>query len=163
MSSIPPYVDGPGRARPAPRLDAGRLWTGGVATAAVAALVAVAGVLIARGLFDVPVLAPTSEGTLGDASTAQLAGLAALAALLATGLLHLLLLTTPRPGRFFSWIIGLATVIAAILPFITDAEPSTQVATAAINLAIGATIGSLLSGVARSAMRTRQGPDATFS
>ena len=92
-------------------VNAGRLWTGGVATAAVAALVAVVGVLVARGLFDVPVLAPTGEGTLGDASTARLAGLAAVAALLATGLLHLLLLTTPRPGRFFTWIIGLATVI----------------------------------------------------
>ena len=155
MSSIPPYVSDPGSARPAPKLDAGRLWTGGLATAAVAALVAVAGVLIARGLFDVPVLAPTGEGTLGDASTARLAGLAALAALLATGLLHLLLVSTPRPGRFFGWIIGLATVIAAILPFMTDAELSTQVATAAINLAIGITIGSLLSGVARSAMRRR--------
>ena len=135
MSNVPPYVSGPGSTRPAPKLDAGRLWTGGLATAAVAALVAVAGVLIARGVFDVPV--------------------AALAALLATGLLHLLLLSTPRPGRFFGWIVGLATVIAAILPFMTDAELSTQVATAAINLAIGLAIGSLLSGVARSAMRPR--------
>jgi hypothetical protein len=73
MSNVPPYVSDPGSTRPAPKLDAGRLWTGGVATAAVAALVAVAGVLIARGLFDVPVLAPTGEGTLGDASTARLA------------------------------------------------------------------------------------------
>jgi hypothetical protein len=61
-------------------VDAGRLWTGGVATAAVAALVAIVGVLIARGLFDVPLLAPTGEGTLGDASTVGLAGLAAGAA-----------------------------------------------------------------------------------
>ena len=140
MSSIPPYVPEPGSTPPGPKLDAGRLWTGGVATAAVAALVAVVGVLVARGLFDVPVLAPTGEGTLGDASTARLAGLAAVAALLATGLLHLLLL---------------ATVIAAILPFMTDAEPATQLATGAINLAIGIAIGSLLSSVARSAMRGR--------
>ena len=155
MSSIPPYVPDPASTPPVPKLDAGRLWTGGVATAAVAALVAVVGVLVARGLFDVPVLAPTGEGTLGDASTARLAGLAGVAALLATGLLHLLLLTTPRPGRFFTWIIGLATVIAAILPFMTDAEPATQLATGAINLAIGIAIGSLLSSVARSAMRGR--------
>jgi hypothetical protein len=155
MSSVPPYVDDPGSTRPEPKLDAGRLWTGGLATAAVAALVAVVGVLVARGLFDVPVLAPTGEGTLGDASTALLAGLAAVAALLATGLLHLLLLTTPRPRRFFSWIIGLATIIAAIVPFMTDAETATQVATAAIYLAIGIAIGSLLSGVARSALRAR--------
>jgi hypothetical protein len=98
---------------------------------------------------------PHRRGTLGDASTVRLAGLAALAALLATGLLHLLLLSTPRPRRFFGWIVGLVTVIAAILPFMTDAELGTQVATAAISLAIGLAIGSLLSGVARSAMRPR--------
>jgi hypothetical protein len=136
-------------------VDAGRLWTGGVATAVVAALVALVGVLICRGLLDVPVLAPTDEGTLGDASTARLAGLAALAALLATGLLHLLLLSTPRPLQFFGWIVGLATVAATVAPFLTDADLSVQVATAAIYLAIGVSIGSLLSGVARSAMRLR--------
>jgi hypothetical protein len=150
--SVPPYED-PGRGRPRPKVDAGRLWTGGVATAAVAALVAVVGVLIARGLFEVPLLAPTREGTLGDASTARLAGLAAVAALLATGLMHLLLLSTPRPRRFFAWIMTLVTVIAVILPFMTDAEPDTKIATAALNLSLGVTIGSLVSGVARSAVR----------
>jgi uncharacterized protein DUF6069 len=127
--TMPPYED-PGRSRPTPKVDAGRLWIGGVATAAVAALVAVVGVLIARGLFEVPLLAPTGEGALGDASTARLAGLAGLAALLATGLMHLLLLSTPRPGQFFTWIVALATLIAVILPFLTDAEPNTKVANA---------------------------------
>jgi hypothetical protein len=79
-------------------VSAYRLWTGGLATAVVAALVAVVGVLIARGLFDVPVLAPTEEGALGNANTARLAGLAAGAALLATGLMHLLLLFIPLWG-----------------------------------------------------------------
>jgi hypothetical protein len=116
-------------------------------------------VLIARGLFNVPLLAPTGEGTLGDASTARLAGLAAGAALLATGLMHLLLLSTPRPGRFFTWIMVLATLIAAIIPFLTDAEANTKIATAAINLSIGATIGSLVSGVGRSAVRVRRASD----
>lgn len=120
-----------------------------------AALVALVGVLIARGLFDVPLLAPTSEGTLGDASTAGLAGLAAAAALLATGLMHLLLVSTPRPGQFFSWIMVLATLIAAIVPFMTDAEQNTKITTAAIYVAIGATIASLISSVARSAVRVR--------
>jgi Family of unknown function (DUF6069) len=160
--SVPPYLDDPGSTRPKPTVDAGRLWMGGVATGAMAALVAVVGVLIARGLFEVPLLAPTGEGTLGDASTAWLAGLAAGAALLATGLIHMLLLTTPRPGRFFTWIMALATLIAAIAPFLTDAEASTKIATAALNVAIGATIGSLVSSVARSAVRVRRanGPTA---
>src|SRR5918993_1539638 len=61
-----PSYRGPASSPPRPKVDAGRLWTGGVATAAVAALVAVVGVLIARGLFDVPLLAPTGEGALGD-------------------------------------------------------------------------------------------------
>jgi hypothetical protein len=136
-------------------VDAGRLWTGGVATALVAALVALVGVLICRGLLDVPVLAPTDKGTLGDATTFRLAALAALAALIATGLLHLLLLSTPRPLQFFTWIVALATVAAALAPFLTDADLDEKVATAAIYAAVGISIGSLLSGVARSAVRRR--------
>jgi hypothetical protein len=136
-------------------VDAGRLWTGGVATALVAALVALVGVLICRGLLDVPVLAPTEEGTLGGDSTFRLVGLAALGALLATALLHLLLVSTPRPLRFFTWIVALATIAAALTPFLTDADLSEQLATAAIYLAIGIAVGSLLSAVARSAVRGR--------
>ena len=152
--TVPPDAhDDRGRARPRPTVDAGRLWTGGAATALVAALVTVIGVLIARGLFEVPVLAPTEEGTLGNASTLRLAVFAALAALLATGLLHLLLLSTPQPRRFFSWIITLATIAAALAPFLTGADLDEKVATSAITAAVGLAIGSLLSGVARSAVR----------
>jgi hypothetical protein len=158
--AVPPYVegdDGTGQVRV--RIDAARLWTGGLATALVAALVAVVGVLIARGLFDVPVLAPIEEGTFGNANTARLAILAAVAALLATGLMHLLLLSTPRPFRFFTWIISLLTLVAVLAPFMTDAKLATQVATAAIGLVIGMAIGSLVSGAARSAIRlSRQDP-----
>ena len=120
------YNQGSGT-EPTRSIDAGRLWTGGVATALVAALVAVVGVLIARGLFDVPVLAPSSEGSLGNASTFRLAGLAAGAALLATGLLHLLLVSTPRPRQFFTWIVALATIAAALAPFLTDADLAEKV------------------------------------
>ena len=153
--TVPPYSTGnyEDGARPAHSVDAGRLWTGGLATALVAALVTLVGVLIARGLFDVPVLAPTDEGTLGNASTLRLALFAAVAALLATGLLHLLLLSTPQPGQFFTWIVALATVAAALAPFLTDADLDEKVATAAVYLAIGVAIGSLLSVVARSATR----------
>ena len=137
------------------QVNANRLWTGGVATAVVAALVAVVGVLIARGLLDVPVLAPTEEGVLGNANTARLALVAAGAALAATGLMHLLLLLLfiPRPWQFFTWIMSLVTLAAVLAPFSTDAEIATKVATAAIFLAIGVAIGSLVSGVASSAVR----------
>ena len=155
--TVPPdaYGDGLGDGTRAGRsVDAGRLWSGGVATALVAALVALVGVLLCRGVLDVPVLAPTDEGTLGNASTVRLVVLAAFAALLATGLLHLLLLSTPRPLQFFGWIVGLVTVAATLTPFLTDADLSVKVATSAIYLVTGIAIGSLLSGVARSAIRT---------
>lgn len=150
--SVPQNMEGSGT-QPRFSIDAGRLWMGGVATAVVAALVAVVGVLIARGLFDVAVLAPKGKGAWGDASTAMLAGLAVGAALLATGLMHLLLLTTPRPGRFFTWIMVLATLGVAISPLLTDEDAATRIATAAIYLAIGIAVGSLVSSVARSAVR----------
>ncbi len=50
-------------------LDPGRLWAGGAATAGIAALVALAGMLIARGLAHVAILAPTSDGIWGNANT----------------------------------------------------------------------------------------------
>jgi hypothetical protein len=151
--TVPPYVEGGGTSRPRAGVDAGRLWTGGLATALVAALIAVVGVLIARGLFDIPVLAPEREGALGDSTTARLAVLAAVAALAATGLMHLLLVSTPRPFRFFTWIISLLTLLAVLAPFMTTAKLATQVATAAIGLVIGLAIGSLVLGTARSAIR----------
>jgi hypothetical protein len=133
-----------------PSVDAKRLWAGGAATALVAALIAVAGIVIARGLFDVPVLAAEDEGVWGDADT----GWYAAAALVATGLVHVLVLTTPRPLRFFGWIIGLVTLVATIMPFAADASTASKIATALINLVLGIAIGTLISGVARSAVRT---------
>ncbi|MFG1622630.1 DUF6069 family protein [Kribbella sp. NPDC049227] len=132
----------------------GRLWAGGAATAVVAALIALVGILIARGVFDVPVLAPEGEGTWGDADTARYALYCALAALIATGLVHLLLVSTPRPLQFFSWIMMLATVAAALAPFVAaNGSTSSKVATGLINLAVGIAIGTLLNGAARAATR----------
>jgi hypothetical protein len=81
-------------------LATGRLWAGGVATAVVAALVVVAGVFIARRVRGIPVLARRSFGNLGSSTTVIYAALVAACTLLATGLLHVVLLTTPRPLAF---------------------------------------------------------------
>jgi Family of unknown function (DUF6069) len=151
-----------GGARPTPAVDAGRLWAGGLATALVAALVVVVGILIARGIFGVPVLAPEGDGAWGDADTVTYALFAALAALLATALMHLLLLFAPRPSAFFGWIITLATLLGMAGPFATEAALAAQVATAAINLVLGVAIGSLVLSAARSAVRfamLRRGED----
>jgi hypothetical protein len=136
---------------PRPTVNAGKLWAGGGATAAVAALTAIAGILLGRGLFDIDVLAPKGQGTWGDASTGWYALGAALAALVATGIAHALILTTPRPMRFFGWVIGLSTVVAMLAPFVTDGSNAAKVYTAGLNFVLGVAIGSLIGGVARSA------------
>jgi hypothetical protein len=134
-------------------VDAGQLWAGGVATAVVAALIAIVGILICRWLLHVPILAPQRAGAWGDASTGWYALSAAAVAIVATALMYLLLISTPRPTAFFSWILGLATVIAVVFPFSTTAPLSQKVATAAVNLVLGFAIGSLISGVAMRATR----------
>ena len=147
MPSAPPGAAAPGR------LDAGRLWAGGAATALVAALIALVGVLVVRALFDVELFAPSDAGAFGDNSTLMLCLIAAASALVATGLAHLLLLSAPRPLSYFTWIVGLATVAAAVVPFITDGFSAVAVAKSVIYLVIGVAIGSLVSGAARSASR----------
>jgi|SRR4051794_32912755 hypothetical protein len=140
--------------QPAPRrVDASSLWAGGAAAAFVAALVAIAGIVICRGVFDIAVLAPKGAGVWGDADTVTYAVGAAVAALVATGLMHLLLLSTPRPNRFFGWIMVLATAIAFFAPFAGKASMESKLATAVINLAIGIAIGTLVASSARSAVR----------
>lgn len=131
-----------------PRVDAGRLWAGGAATAVVAALVALLGVLIGEGLLGLPMVQPPPPLLpAGDSFTVRYAVTAAALALVATGIGQLLALTTPRPSSFFGWIIGLATLVGVVLPFALDGTLGGQVATAAVNLLIGMCVLSLLSSV----------------
>ncbi|AEV81255.1 hypothetical protein ACWT_0243 [Actinoplanes sp. SE50] len=136
-------------------INAGRYWASAVAAALVAALVAIAGVLIARGLFDVPVLARRSHGAWGDAHTATYATGAALATLLAAGLLHLLTLAVAEPRRFFRWIMALITLIGVITPLTLADKPGPRIATALITLAIGVTITAILDSVASATSHPR--------
>ena len=137
-------------------VDPGALWAGGVATAVVAALIALAGILIARWLFTIPILAPKSDGAWGNASTGMYVLAAAGAALVATAIMHLLLLTTPRPQLFFGWIIALGTLVAVVFPFSTTAPLEQKIATATVNLVLGFAIGTLINGVAARAIRRRR-------
>jgi hypothetical protein len=138
-----------------PRVATTQLWAGGIATAVVAALVALVGVLASRWLFSISILAPRQAGAYGDATTTGIVLGAAAGALVATGLLHLLLITTPRPLVFFGWIIGLATVVGLLVPFSTTAPLSQKIATGLVDMVIGIAIGSLLTSVARWSIRRR--------
>ncbi|MFL6125175.1 DUF6069 family protein [Actinophytocola sp.] len=143
---------------PRHRYDAGRLWAGGVATAIVAALVAILGILVARGILDVAVLAPKGEGVWGNASTVTYALVAAACALLATGLLQLLLVSTPRAGQFFGWIMVLLTLIAVVMPLSLSVDRASTIFTGILNLLIGLVITLLLNSVVTSAARLAPEP-----
>lgn len=138
-------------------VDAGRLWPGGIATAVVAALIALAGVLVCRWLFGIPLLAPKSDGAYGDVHTTGFVLAAAAAAIIATALMHLLLISTPRPIAFFNWIVGLATLLAVLFPFSTSAAVTAKAATAVVDLVLGIAIGSLVGSVAARSLTRRSG------
>jgi hypothetical protein len=137
-----------------PRVNATRLWSAGLATAVVAALVALVGVLIVRALLRLDVYGPRDAGAFGSSATVLLCITAAVAALAATGLAHLLLLSTPRPLAYFSWIVGLVTAAVVVLPFTYASGLAVALAHAVIHLVIGTAIGSLVTGAAASALRS---------
>ena len=146
-----------GAGGPRVRPDSGQFSAGAVATAIVAALIALVGILICRWTLNIPILAPAGDGAWGNAHTGEYALVAALVALAAAGLLYLLVLSTPNPGLFFRWIIGLVTLIAVVYPFSSGAPLDQKAATALVNLVLGVAIGSLLTATAARAIR-RTGP-----
>ncbi|MEN0129265.1 MAG: DUF6069 family protein [Brevundimonas sp.] len=135
----------PPPATPRLTLDAGRYWAGVAATAIVAALVGVVGVVIFDGILDVTLTYKDPFGT-DSVVGAYVAG-AVVAAVLAGGLLHLLVISTPRPRAFFGWIVGLVTLVAAILPFAWTDDTTRALCSGTINLFIGIAVWSLLAGV----------------
>jgi Family of unknown function (DUF6069) len=157
--SYPASPNGAGAIRVRP--DAAQFWAGAAATAVVAALIALVGILVSRWALGIPILAPTGDGAWGNAHTGEYALLAALAALIAAGLLYLLELGAPAPRVFFGWIVGLATLAAVVYPFSTSAPLEQKAATAIVNLILGIAIASLLSAVAARAIRiSRTAPPA---
>ena len=150
-----PPLPAPGRTPPA--VDAARLWAGGAATALVAGLVAMVGVLIGEGVFDLAMVEPPLL-PVGDSFAVRYAVTAALLALVATAVAHLLAISTPRPRAFFSWLVGLVTLAGVVLPFALDGTLGGRLATALLNLVIGLSVLSLLSSVLARTMR-RRGPE----
>jgi len=153
----------PSPPRRQPLVDAGRLWAGGAATAVVAALIAIVGVLIGEGVLDVEMVRPPLL-PVGDSFWVQYACTAAVLALVATALAHLLATTTPRPRAFFGWVVGLATVVGMVLPFTVEGTLAGRLVTAILNLVIGVSILSLLSSVVSRTLRPQGtvGPTAQY-
>jgi Family of unknown function (DUF6069) len=151
----PPDDGGGYRVRP----DAAQFWAGGAATAIVAALIALVGILICRWTLGIPILAPAGAGAWGNAHTGDYVLGAALVAIVAAAVLYLLEFGAPAPRLFFGWIMGLATLAGVVYPFSTSAPLQQKGATAIVNLVLGIAIGSLLSAVSARAVRiARTGP-----
>jgi hypothetical protein len=130
-----------------------KLWAGGCAAALVAAGVAVVGYLLVRGVLDIPIVGARPGGAVVQPSMFAYAAAAAVGGIIATGLAHVLLLTTPRPRSFFNWIMALATIAATLLPLALDEPMQSRLATAGVNLAIGVTITLLVSMSVEASMR----------
>jgi hypothetical protein len=148
-----PTENVPDRRPTGPVLDAPRLWTGGLATAAVAALVALVGTLVVQVLFRIAQVSTLTTHPVDATATGVLCLLAAAAALAATGLAHLLLVSTPNPLGYLGWIIGLCTAAAVVLPLIGTLPIVAAAATAVVHLVIGLAIGSLVVGTAATVRR----------
>jgi hypothetical protein len=142
-----------GRAPSRLRLDAAQYWAGAAATAVVAALIALVGILICRWALNIPIIAPAGEGAWGNANTAVYVFLSLLVAIVAAGVLYLLVIGTSQPTTFFHWIMGLATLAAVVYPFSSGAPLKQKIATALVDLVLGIAITSLLNAVAARAIR----------
>jgi hypothetical protein len=147
-----PYGSGPGTG---PRVDAIRLWAGGLAAAFVSAGIVIVGLLVARVL-NVHVLINTGNGALVDVNTGWYAIIAAVATLVATALMYLLLLSAPRPELLFTAIMGIVTALAVLLPFTATATLQSQVTIAGINLAVGITAIGLIAGFGQSVVNQQR-------
>jgi hypothetical protein len=142
-------------------VDGGRLWAGGFAAALLVTVIVLIGVLVGRGL-GVPRFAGDQTGTLAPGSVASYAVLWAASALLLTGALHLLMLLTTRPLRFFGAVAGLLVLAAVVAPFTAAAPLGVEVTGAFINLVAGMTAATLIGAIGSRALhysvrRTRLG------
>jgi hypothetical protein len=155
MTYPPSPREGDLRVRP----DTGQFWAGAAATALVAALIALVGILVCRWTLNIPILAPAGDGAWGNAHTGWYVFAAAAVAIVAAAVLYLLEFGAPAPHIFFGWIMGLATLAAVVYPFSTSAPMEQKWATAIVNLILGIAIASLLSAVSARATRiARVGP-----
>jgi len=122
-----------------PEVNERRLWAGGVAVTAAAALTAFTGVLVLRGLlgFDVPVFGGGGQAV---PQAAVYALCAAAAGLQGTALLNVLASVTARPLRAFGWVGALAVLLVTVLPLTMSAPLVDALATAVTNLVEGCLI-----------------------
>ena len=110
-----------------------------------------------RPCWSVDVAESAATAHVTDTFVANYALTAATFAIGATALAHVLALTTPTPRAFFSWIVGLLTAGAIVLPFTRGDDLAVQICAAVINLLIGAPSDRLLATVLSRTAFDREG------
>ena len=120
-------------------------------TAVIVSGLTIVGFLLLGGILHYPLLGDRGGGAVQHATMFGYAVGAGLAALLATGAMHVLLMTTPRPRWFFRWLGGIGTAIAVLLP-LTENLPA-PLATATVNLALGLAIIGLVHSITAASLR----------
>ncbi|WP_028048879.1 DUF6069 family protein [Cellulomonas sp. URHD0024] len=141
-------------ARPAsPSVDNARYWAGVAATAVVAALVGLVGVVIVDQILKIELGGAVKDVFGTDSVAAAYAVGGVLSTVVAGALLQLLVMTTPRPRAFFGWIMFLAIVVATLIPLTWTDVTKSAVAAGVINLIVGIAIWSLLSSVLARTLR----------
>ena len=130
-------------------LDWTGLFAGTMATALVAGLVALVGIIATRAVLHVEIIGPRGGQEFSDAAPGQLTFLAAFGAFNAAALVQALVCVTPRPLLFFGLISWLITTAVALWPLTTDAGVLSKAASTLVYLCVGATISSLTTTVAR--------------
>ena len=111
----------------------------------MAALVGVVGVIVLEQILRIDLVYRDPFGF--DSAMAAFVTGGIVVAVGAGAMLHLLVLTTPRPKAFFGWILGLATLVATLLPLTWTENVGSAVATGVVNLLMGIAVWSLLTGV----------------
>ncbi|MEU4388676.1 DUF6069 family protein [Promicromonospora sp. NPDC023805] len=126
-------------------LEVGRFWSGALATMVVAALIGLAADFILEEVLNLEVQAQADLFATGSDMMAWVVA-GALFALVAAIVLYLLVMSTPRPRSFFGWVVGLATVILAMVPFAGQFEIVPAILAAIVWIVIGCAVWSLLTG-----------------
>ncbi|MFC4632228.1 DUF6069 family protein [Promicromonospora alba] len=126
-------------------LEVGRFWAGALATMAVAALIGLAADFILEEVLNLEVRAQADLFATGSDMMAWVVA-GALFALVAAIVLYLLVMSTPRPRSFFGWVVALATVILAMVPFAGEFEIVPAILAAIVWIVIGCAVWSLLTG-----------------
>ncbi len=140
------------------KVDGGRLWGTGVATAVVAGLAAMTVLFVARSLVGSQVLVAL-PGAQAPAELPYLNtfALAFVAGIVATGVLHLLLVAVPRGTAFFGWLSILFLVLSLGPVFAMDVPMASKAWLAGMHAVTYAVVVSLLLGsVSRVAVRIPQ-------